>query len=207
MTNPWLNVPLADYEGHMNAAEVQQSAPLSELFAEALAMRCPPSVALLGIAGGNGLDHIDTRITTRVLGLDVNPQYLDVARRRYSHLPGLELYCADLAQRDVGFPPVQLVHAALVFEYAGLDRCLKNALSLVAPGGALSAVLQLASAAEQPVSASRFASIQNLKSHFSLIDNRRLCETLEGHQFQLNYQTRRALPAGKGFWMGIFCRT
>jgi hypothetical protein len=39
--------------------------------------------------------------------------------------------------------PVQLVHAALVFEHAGVDDCLDNALSMIAPGGNLSVVLQM----------------------------------------------------------------
>jgi hypothetical protein len=57
--NPWLKVPLADYESHMNSAGVEQSAALSELFAGALARCQPESVAVIGIAGGDGLDHID----------------------------------------------------------------------------------------------------------------------------------------------------
>ena len=33
----------------------------------------------------------------------------------------------------------------LIFEHAGLDQCLENAIALVAPGGTLSVVLQLPS--------------------------------------------------------------
>ena len=55
----WLRVPLADYEGHMSAAGVEQLAPLADLFRQALTQTNPESVAILGIAGGNGLEHID----------------------------------------------------------------------------------------------------------------------------------------------------
>ncbi len=206
MANPWLSVSLEDYEGHMNSAEVQQLGALSDLFAEALASRCPESVAVLGIAGGNGLARIDAGVTKRVVGLDVNPLYLNIVRERYSRLLGLELYCADLAEIVVHLPPVQLVHAALVFEHAGVGRCLENALSLVAPGGALSAIVQLPSGTEEPVGPSRFPSIQNLRSHFSLIDRTRLCNTLEERRFRPTYQAHRPLPAGKGLWMGIFAQ-
>ncbi len=206
MANPWLGVSLADYEGHMNSAEVQQLGALSDLFAEALAFRYPESVAILGIAGGNGLDHIDASVTKRVVGLDVNPRYLEAARQRYSRLSGLELYCADLAKTVVHLPPVQLVHAALVFEHAGVGLCLESALSLVAPGGVLSAVVQLPSELEEPVSPSRFHSMRNLKPDFSLIDRAWLCNTLAGRGFRRAYQARRSLPAGKGFWMGIFAQ-
>ena len=63
MSNPWLNIPLADYEGHMRSDEVQQLDALTELFAAALERCQPTSVAILGAGGGNGLDRIDSRVT------------------------------------------------------------------------------------------------------------------------------------------------
>jgi len=76
MSDPWLNIPLADYEGHMCSPEVQQLDALSELFGVALGRCQPMSVAILGIAGGNGLDRVDPSITKRVVGLDLNPLFL-----------------------------------------------------------------------------------------------------------------------------------
>ena len=206
MSNPWLSIPLADYEGHMKSAEVRQLDALSELFAEALACCRPASVAVLGVAGGNGLEHVDTSITKRIVGLDVNPLYLDEVRRRYSDTRDLELHCVDLAKDLVDLQPAQLVHAALVFEHAGVDLCLRNAISLVAPGGALAAILQLPSGFAPGVAPSQFLSMQNLKSHFSLIEPAWLQDRLAQHDFRLTHQTRRSLPAGKGLWMGIFGR-
>jgi hypothetical protein len=206
MSNPWLGIPLADYEGHMKSAEVQQLDALAELFAEALTHCHPSSIAVLGIAGGNGLDRIDKTMTKRVVGLDINPLYLEEARQRYSDGLPLELHCMDLAEELVDLEPVQLVHAALVFEHAGVYRCLENALSLVGPGGALSAVLQLPSDSVPGVSASRFTAMQELKSHFSLIDPAWFQETLAGCGFIQTYQVQRSLPGGKGLWMGIFSR-
>jgi hypothetical protein len=206
MSNPWLTVPLTDYEGHMRSAHVQQLNALSELFATALAYSRPVSVAVLGIAGGNGLERIDLSRTKRVVGLDLNNSYLDVVRYRYGRMSGLELVCADLAQQVIKIEPVQLVHAALIFEHAGVSRCLENALSLVAPGGFCSVVLQRPSDQEPDVSPSNFSTIQNLKSHFSLVDPCWFQETLERRHFQLEEQVQRSLPAGKGLWMGIFSR-
>ncbi len=204
MSNLWLAVPLSEYEQHMSAVEVQQLNALSELFAEAMRVCRPLSVAILGIAGGNGLNHIDGRITARIVGLDVNPQYLEAVRERYSHLLGLELHCIDLAEQCIDLQPVQLVHAALIFEHAGADRCLKNAISLVVPGGHLSVVLQLPTETGQAAIASQFPSIQSLQVGFSLIGPERFEESLAVRGFLLIYQTTRALRAGKGFWMGIF---
>ena len=206
MSNPWLSIPLADYEGHMNSPEVLQLDALSELFAEALACCRPESVAVLGIAGGNGLQHVDRTITTRVVGLDVNASYLEAVRSRHAPNDGLELHCVDLAKERVGWEPVQLVHAALVFEHAGVELCLENALSLVAPGGSLSVVLQLPTEEGQNVAASRFGSMQTLKSGFALVDPEWLRQMLARHDLLLTHETRRSLPAGKSFWMGVFRR-
>ena len=205
MSNPWLAIPLADYEGHMGSAEVQQLGTLADLFDAAITDRKPNSIAILGIAGGNGLDRVKPNIR-RVVGLDVNPHYLDVVRQRYALLSGLELYCIDLAETLVDLEPVQLVHAALIFEHTGLGRCLENALSLVAPGGALSVVLQMPSEIEHGVSAGRFPSIQNLSSHFSFVNPVWLRENLAGRKCRLRHELRRSLPGGKAFWMGIFER-
>jgi hypothetical protein len=206
MFNPWLDIPLADYEGHMKSAEVQQSVALSELFAEAIAFCHPASLAVLGVAGGNGLERIDSKKTARVVGVDINPLYLDAVRSRYSHITGLELYCIDLAEQHIELNSVQLVHAALIFEHAGVGCCLDNAVSLVADGGALSIVLQLPGKTGQDIGRSGVASIQKLTCHFSMIDPVKLQEILGERTFRLAYETRRSLPAGKEFWLGIFIR-
>jgi hypothetical protein len=206
MANPWLAISLKDYEGHMNAPEVQQLDALSDLFAEALAYCRPGSVAILGIAGGNGLRHIDRKITTRVVGLDVNPSYLEEVRSRYADDCGPELCCVDLAGHRVDLEPVHMVHAALVFEHAGTGLCLDNAVSLVATGGTLSVVLQLPAETGQNVGASPFPSMRTLQSSFALIDPEWLRRTLEQRGFRLDREARRLLPAGKAFWMGVFRR-
>jgi len=206
MWNPWLGILLADYEGHMKSPQVQQLDVLAELFAEALTHCLPSSIAVLGVAGGNGLDRIDQSMTKRVVGLDINPLYLKEARQRYADGLPLDLHCIDLAEQLVDLEPAQLVHAALVFEHAGVDRCLENALSLVGPDGALSAVLQLPSESMPGVSASPFPAMQELKSHFSLVDPAWFQETLAERGFILTYQVQRSLPGGKGLWMGIFSR-
>jgi hypothetical protein len=206
MSNPWLTIPLTDYEGHMRSAAVQQLDVLSDLFAEAVTACSPTSVAILGIAGGNGLDRIDGSVTRRIVGIDVNQLYLDAVRQRYSHLLPLELHCIDLEEQVVELEPVRLVHAALVLEHAGTGRCLNNAVSLVGGDGSLSVVLQLPSALEQNVGSSGYSSILSLSAHFSLVDPGWLVESLKGHGFRLDCEVHRAVSSGKKFWMGIFGR-
>jgi Methyltransferase domain len=204
MSNPWLAVPLSEYEQHMSSEEVQQLGALSELFVEAIERCRPSSIAVLGIAGGNGLEHIDSSVTTRLVGLDLNPEYLESVRERYSHLAGLELHCVDLSRQRLALQPVQLVHAALIFEHAGVLRCLENAIALTAPGGNLSVVLQLPVESGEAECTSRFSSIQNLHSRFSVVRPASLCQSLARPGFRLTHETTRGLTGGKGFWAGIF---
>ena len=206
MSNPWLAIALEDYEGHMSSDNVRQLKALSDLFKRALELCTPESVAVLGVAGGNGLERIECDITKRIVGLDINASYLEAVRRRYGYLPGLELHCTDLTAQHLGLGPVELVHAALLFEHTGLGRCLENAVTLVVPGGKLSVVLQLPSKAEPDVAVTRFVSIQSLSNSFALIDVPLFCRILEKKGFRLIEQEQKSLTTGKEFWLGVFGR-
>jgi len=190
----------------MTAPGVDQLGALSALFAKALRHCQPASVAVLGIAGGNGLEHLDARVTTRIVGIDVNQEYLDAVRKRYAILPGLELHCVDLANENANLEPTKLVHAALIFEHAGVDLCLDNALAMVSPEGRFSAVLQLPGKPGHEVSPTAFAAMQHLKSEFALIDPAWLRKTLEARNWILEDQIQIPLPSEKGLWLGIFRR-
>lgn len=186
--------------------EVGQLAVLADLFGSLVERLRPTSVAVLGIAGGNGLERLDAGTTNRVVGVDINPRYLDEVQCRFGSLLSLELYCTDLTSAGVRALPVELVHAALLFEHTGLGRALDNALSLVAAGGLFSAVLQLPSKQEQDVASTGFVSIQALKQEFALIDASDLERILRERGFRLEGQVTRPLPAGKALWLGVFGR-
>jgi hypothetical protein len=205
--NPWLALPLEDYEGHMGSAGVNQLALLADLFGEALARLRPRSAAVLGVAGGNGLEHVDGTLTTRVVGIDVNPAYLAATKARFPDLRGLELHCADL-ERDglLDVEPVALVHAGLVFEHTGTDHCLDHAVSLVAGGGHLSVVLQLPAEGHDAVTLSAFASMATLANDFTFVDPHHLRRVLAQRELRLTHQARRTLATGKAFWSGYFER-
>jgi hypothetical protein len=190
----------------MSAEGVGQLAVVADLFKITINYCCPRSIAVLGVAGGNGLEHINSTVTQRIVGVDINQRYLDEVQRRFDALPGLELHCRDLADREFRLPPVELVHAALIFEHAGLGFALENALSLVAPGGRFSVVLQLPSMEEQDIARTKYTSMQSVKQCFALIDIANLQNLLEQKGFQLVMQERRALPAGKALWLGIFAK-
>jgi hypothetical protein len=206
MSSPWIAIPLEHYEGHMSSLSVAQLPVLAELFQSVLDRSRPASVAVLGIAGGNGLERIDCSVTKRIVGVDINQQYLEAVERRFGTLPGLELHCRDLTRGDLGLAPVMLVHAALIFEHVGLGIALENAQALVEAGGRLSVVLQLASEEEQGVATTNYTSMQALKRDFALIDPTEFQQQMAGRGFRLVEQERRRLPGGKAFWLGMFAR-
>lgn len=169
MRNPWLDIPLADYEGHMALPEVGQSSLLADIFEEALREHRPASVAVIGCAGGNGFDRIDAALTRRVVGIDINAAYLAEARARWgARLPGLELVEANILERGLPVPPVELIYAALVFEYVDPGEGLAGCRALLERHGRLVTVLQMADAGHEAVTPSPFASIQTLAGRMRL---------------------------------------
>ena len=204
--SPWLHIPLRDYEEHMRSPNVAQLDALSDLFAQSLSICHPDSLAILGIAGGNGLDRVDLRLTRRILGVDIHPDYLESVLERYPELP-LKLVCADLARESLREPAVQLVHAALIFEHAGTEQCLRNAVSLVRRDGFLSVVLQLPASADAPVSQTTVSSMQALSPHFRFVDPASLIGAAGILGLSLFYEMRTDLPSGKSFWHGILRRS
>jgi hypothetical protein len=206
MRNAWLDIPLADYEGHMSAPGVGQLGVLSDLFRHVLHEIEPASVAILGVAGGNGLEHIDLTTTRRVIGIDINADYARAAAERFATLPGLEIVVADLEAVRPAVAPCELVHAALIFEHAGTGRCLEHALGLVAPGGTFSVVLQGQSTASPDVATTPFTSMHRLRDGFALVEPAAFVASLARAGWRLRGERQRALPGGKAFWAATFTR-
>src|SRR5690349_21449618 len=118
MRNPWLDIPLGDYEGHMASPQVGQAQLLSDTLAESLRTYSPRSIALLGCAGGNGLEQVDISKTDRVVCVDINPRYVEQVCARFgSRIPMLEATVGDIQSDDFSFAPVELVFAGLLLEY------------------------------------------------------------------------------------------
>jgi SAM-dependent methyltransferase len=207
MTNPWLWIPLGDYEGHMSRPDVRQLRALSDLFKRAVELARPKSVAILGVAGGNGLEHLADAGLGRIVAIDINMEYLEQTRQRFKNYSALELHCADLTVDRLRLQPVDLVHAALIFEHAGTENALENAVSLVGRHGRLSIVLQLPTPEQVPVALSTYASMQALRDHFTFVDRDLLHASLEDHGFINETEHTIQLPGNKAFWHGTFARS
>ena len=67
MNNPWKDINLSDYENHMALDSVQQLQAMNQMMKGQLNQYDIKSAMILGIAGGNGLEHVDTEKTKQGL--------------------------------------------------------------------------------------------------------------------------------------------
>jgi cyclopropane fatty-acyl-phospholipid synthase-like methyltransferase len=204
--NPWLAIPLADYEAHMALPQVGQARLLADLFAAELRGRSPSSVAVLGCAGGNGFEHAPS--TLRVVGVDLNADYVAAARARFAHrLPRLELHVADLERTELVLGPVDLVFAALVLEYVEPGAVLERIRAWLAPHGTLTTVLQLPSAEADEITPSPFTSLARLAPRLRLLSPEQLARLAARSGFQALEARTVAASGGKRFAMQSFARS
>lgn len=147
MRNPWEEISLEDYERHMSLDSVRQLQALSEIMKGQLDAYPVSRVMILGIAGGNGLEHIRKGQFEKVYGVDVNASYLEAAASRYPELAGaLECLRADLTEESCRLPEADLLIADLLVEYIGYahfqravrqvnPRCVSCAIQINAEDG------------------------------------------------------------------------
>ena len=120
MKHPWETIRLEDYEKHMELESVRQLQTLNAMMREQLAAYPAATVMILGVAGGNGLEHVDREKTQTVYGVDVNADYLRTAEERHPELRGvLRCICADLTKDADKLPAADVVIADLLVEYIG----------------------------------------------------------------------------------------
>lgn len=133
MKNPWEEISLSDYENHMKLGSVQQLQAMNAMMKGQFSAFPVSSVMILGIAGGNGLAHIQKGQFERVYGVDVNPAYLEEVLRRYPDLQGLlECLCVNLIEESDQLPGAELVIANLLIEYIGYE-CFQKAIQHIRP--------------------------------------------------------------------------
>lgn len=133
MKNPWEKISLTDYENHMKLDSVMQLQAMNEMMEGQLNAYPVSSVMIFGIAGGNGLEHIQKGKFEKVYGVDVNSFYLKEVMRRYPGLNGLlECLRVDLSGEIDRLPKADMVIANLLIEYIGY-KCFQRAIQHVNP--------------------------------------------------------------------------
>ena len=133
MKNPWEEIPLTDYESHMSLDSVMQLQAMNEMMKAQFNTYPISSIMIFGIAGGNGLEHIQTGKLERVYGVDINSSYLHAVIQRYPELNGLlECLCINLIDETNKLPKADMIIANLLIEYIGYE-CFQKTVSKVNP--------------------------------------------------------------------------
>ena len=122
MNNPWEDISLSDYENHMSLDSVKQLQAMNSIMKEQFGAYPVDTAMVLGIAGGNGLEHVSKDKYKIVYGVDINADYLKAVEARYGALEGvLECIKADIINECDKLPEAQLVIANLLVEYIGYE--------------------------------------------------------------------------------------
>lgn len=133
MSNPWKDINLSDYENHMALDSVQQLQAMNQMMKGQLNQYDILSTMILGIAGGNGLEHVNTDKLYKVYGVDINEKYLAMTEKRYEALGDiLECLCVDLISEAEKLPKVDMLIANLLIEYIGYE-CFQKVVKVTNP--------------------------------------------------------------------------
>lgn len=126
MANPWEEIKLDDYENHMSLDSVKQLQAMNSIMKDQFESYPVTSAIVLGVAGGNGLNHVRKEKYQKVYGVDINKEYLKAVAERYRSL-GETLDClqVDLIKEYDSLPKSQLVIANLLIEYIGYEAFKK----------------------------------------------------------------------------------
>ena len=197
MSNPWEEISLDDYEKHMSLDSVRQLQALDSIMKEQFSAYPVETAAVLGVAGGNGLEHLGTDKFRRVYGVDINADYLRAVSQRYTQLSGvLECLQLDLINEAEKLPQAQLLIANLLIEYIGCGA-FRRAVLQTAPQY-VSCVIQINTDGEQWVSESPYLhAFDRLDEVHHQMEEKALTAAMNDIGYSLILQESYPLPNGK----------
>lgn len=196
MKNPWEDIALDDYENHMQLESVMQLQAMNQMMKKQFELYPVHKMMILGIAGGNGLEHIRKNQFHKIYGVDVNTHYLQVVSQRYHDLGDmLECLCVDLLSERQKLPHADMIIANLLIEYIGYD-CFQDVIKQVKPK-IVSCIIQV-NAEETWVSQSPYLHVfDKLEDVHYQIEETELEETMNYIHYQLIHTQDYLLPNGK----------
>lgn len=197
MKNPWEDISLSDYENHMSLGSVMQLQTLNSFMKDQFEAFPVDTAIVLGVAGGNGLEHIDTDKYRTVYGIDINEDYLkEVYKRHKDKEKVLRCLQLDLINEADRLPHADLVIAKLLVEYIGYEA-FRNVLEKIVPKY-VSAVIQINTDTKAWVSDSPYLhAFDRLDEVHHQMDEDALKECLNEAGFSHTDTKREDLPNGK----------
>lgn len=199
MDNPWENISLDDYENHMKLDSVKQLQTLNSMMKDQFEAYPVNSAMVLGVAGGNGLEHVSNDKYELVYGVDINSDYLKAAAERHNDLSDvLKCLKIDLINEPEKLPNAKLVIADLLIEYIGYPA-FKKAISVIDPQY-VSCIIQINTDVECWVSDSPYIhSFDSLDAVHNQMEESALIKAMDEIGFENICKSSEALPNGKSF--------
>ena len=197
MSNPWNDIKLIDYESHMSLDSVGQLQALNRHMAGQFNDFPVKTAMVLGVAGGNGLEHIDTDKYQTVYGIDINEDYLKEVYKRYKDKEKV-LRCLrlDLINEAEKLPKAELVIANLLVEYIGYDA-FKIAIEKIDPVY-VSVVIQINTDVNAWVSDSPYLhAFDRLDEVHHQMEENEMTDCLKQAGYSFTGTVREDLPNGK----------
>ncbi len=206
MNNPWEEINLDDYENHMSLDSVKQLQTMNSMMKEQFEAYPVSTAMVLGIAGGNGLEHVSRDKYRTVYGVDINEEYLRIVSERYASLSDvLKCMKIDLIHEADHLPEAQLLIANLLIEYIGYD-VFQRVVCKVKPKY-VSCVIQINTDDKQWVSDSPYLhSFDRLDEVHQQMDENSLLTKMQDTGYDEILRTRIPLPNGKAFIRMDFLR-
>ncbi len=204
--NPWEEISLSDYENHMSLSSVNQLQAMNKMMKFQFEAYPVTSAIVFGVAGGNGLEHVNLRKYSKIYGIDINNAYLDNVKKRYSFMEDiLECKRIDLTCETDMLPEAELVIANLVIEYVGLEPFKKGILKTGARY--VSCIIQINTDEESWVSDSPYLhSFDGLDAVHHQMEEQSLVMAMNEIGFDLLKKDAMPLPNGKKLVMLDFER-
>ena len=189
----------------MALPSVGQAQLLGTALQRTVAQFQPRSLAVLGVAGGNGLELVDSAIVRRVVALDFHPDYLALCTRRHAtSFDQFEPVLHDLSQGPPLIAPVECIFAGLVLEYLCIESFCGYLAPLLTTGGSFAVLLQLPSATLPEISASPFSSLSRLEPAFSFVQPTSLDNALSARGLSRTASERYETASGKSFYYASY---
>ena len=196
MANPWEEISLSDYENHMKLDSVMQLQNMNQMMKGQFNAYPVSSVMILGIAGGNGLEHIDRNKFQKIYGIDINEKYLKAVKERYTDISDiLECIQLNLIKETNKLPKAELLVANLLIEYIGYD-CFQKTVEQVQPKY-VSCIIQI-NMDDSWVSDSPYIhAFDDLDKVHHQMEENSLVQTLKDIGYKRIVQLESPLPNGK----------
>lgn len=196
MINPWEEISLSDYENHMKLDSVMQLQNMNQMMESQLNDYPASSVMILGIAGGNGLEHVNRNKFQKVYGIDINGEYLEAVKERYTDISDiLECLQLNLIEETDKLPKAELLIANLLIEYIGYD-CFQKVVKQVEPEY-VSCIIQI-NVGNSWVSDSPYIhAFDDLEKVHHQMDEISLIQAMQNIGYEKIAQTEKPLPNGK----------